>query len=923
MASISAGKSLVEKDCMQHNPLVDLSKRVIEGSVDNDFEKTWNQFLTNNSKSENLHDEYLKNLTMSTAAPKTTNLYELADQMDPIQNLAEVWAEEYIAGQQESKNLVEQWADEAEQQVNYLPEQWAKEFSSLNFHEQEAENKSGTKDKSEMWATEFLDEFDRKSQMNKEFASENIVSAAETETDATTFTERTSFDESEMYIFDKNNPYLRQANAFGKGQQALNDGLIADAILYFEAAVQQNQEDFESWFQLGECQTENENDRQAIAAYRTALNLQPEKKEIQLALAIVYINECMELDALKVLKQWIMSFLNDDSIPLEFKTAPNNPVEDLTIQTQQVEDLIQKALSNVETANEATFHNALSLVYNIKGDYNQAAEEVKLALLYNPKNYVLWNRLGATLANGKRAAEAVAAYREALEICPNYTRARCNLGIACIHLQNYKEAIEHFITALQLQQSYSSISSSTIWTPLRAAVIRSYLPCALDLLAAVNEKNLENIISCNPLMPDQSVIPIFDNCKNKPVYSTSTSLYGKNIDTVEEWDSITPPPYKVIGIVIRAPNAIHEVEEKIISTIKESSTVYGSGSNGKDQLYVHGIAKESEESNSMFNSKHDEMNRNFEDMTLNYKTPTENSITKHNSSAHFFPNTNSTVTLEFTTSTSSTMNDTFKKIQNKLNFGKFVSDLQIIDIVEIFNILITLISPNLSSEVTSTTHYSSVLDNSTFRSAKDEFFDEVDTQTVTYFTEKALDKTFSQMHRNGESEMSRIKGMEELINGKHSGNSLDTDDYAVVKSEQDHAKFEKNSKLSPQVISRSEFAKNGINEQESGLINNCDHSGASKEDSGQRKISNCKTVVETKHWEPRDEMHEKYNEEHEKDSKSPVLVHFEKTFWEKLVAGLKCSQRDCKEALRPTESVRRYLIEPSISRARKHSNGQS
>lgn len=82
---------------------------------------------------------------MSTAAPKTTNLYKLAGQMDPTQNLAELWAEEYIAEQQQPKNLVEQWADEAEQQVNYLPEQWAKEFSSLSFREQEAEDKSGAK----------------------------------------------------------------------------------------------------------------------------------------------------------------------------------------------------------------------------------------------------------------------------------------------------------------------------------------------------------------------------------------------------------------------------------------------------------------------------------------------------------------------------------------------------------------------------------------------------------------------------------------------------------------------------------------------------------------------------------------------------------------------------------------------------------
>lgn len=48
-----------------------------------------------------------------------------------------------------------------------------------------------------------------------------------------------------MYIFETNNPYIGEAVVFEKGQKALDAGFIADAILYFEAAVQQNQEDFE------------------------------------------------------------------------------------------------------------------------------------------------------------------------------------------------------------------------------------------------------------------------------------------------------------------------------------------------------------------------------------------------------------------------------------------------------------------------------------------------------------------------------------------------------------------------------------------------------------------------------------------------------------------------------------------------------
>jgi len=44
---------------------------------------------------------------------------------------------------------------------------------------------------------------------------------------------------------------------------------------------------------------------------------------------------------------------------------------------------------------------------------------------------LLWNRLGATLANGGNPEEAVDAYRKALELKPTFTRAIFNLGVAC------------------------------------------------------------------------------------------------------------------------------------------------------------------------------------------------------------------------------------------------------------------------------------------------------------------------------------------------------------------------------------------------------------------------------------------------------------------------------------------------------------
>merc|ERR1719209_1217792 len=107
-------------------------------------------------------------------------------------------------------------------------------------------------------------------------------------------------------------------------------------------------------------------------------------------------------------------------------------------------------------------------------------------------------RLGATLANGNRSEEAVAAYHTALRTSPGFLRCRYNLGISCINLKAYSEAAEHFLTTLNFQaagrgpqgdESRAAMSDS-VWSSLRLAIS---LLRRQDLLPHLDARNLSRL----------------------------------------------------------------------------------------------------------------------------------------------------------------------------------------------------------------------------------------------------------------------------------------------------------------------------------------------------------------------------------------------------------------------------------------------
>ena len=89
----------------------------------------------------------------------------------------------------------------------------------------------------------------------------------------------------------------------------------------------------------------------------------------------------------------------------------------------------------------------------------------------------MWNRLGATLANGGHPEEAISAYRTALDLRPNFPRSLYNLAVSCLNINCFKEAAEHLLAAIELQGPQAEGSGSdNLWSILR----RSFFCMASD-----------------------------------------------------------------------------------------------------------------------------------------------------------------------------------------------------------------------------------------------------------------------------------------------------------------------------------------------------------------------------------------------------------------------------------------------------------
>jgi len=203
---------------------------------------------------------------------------------------------------------------------------------------------------------------------------------------------------------------------------------------------------------LGAAQAQNEKETPAIRALETALKLEPQNANALMGLAISYTNEGYDTTAYNTLEKWLEAKYPEITAP----EVPN-PLDRVAVHSRVTDMFLRAAISAPEgTQFDSDVQVGLGVLFYGAEEYDKAVDCFSSALESDfdarDKNHLLWNRLGATLANSGRSEEAIEAYEKALTINPNFVRARYNLGVSCINIGCYDEAAQHLLGALAMHK---------------------------------------------------------------------------------------------------------------------------------------------------------------------------------------------------------------------------------------------------------------------------------------------------------------------------------------------------------------------------------------------------------------------------------------------------------------------------------------
>lgn len=318
--------------------------------------------------------------------------------------------------------------------------------------------------------------------------------------------------------------------------EALEDGIrlrglgrLGMAMERFEEALNRAADDpfpplerdmrSKAWFLLGVTLAESDDDEMAIVALRKGLaefdgNAAGETREDNrylkdtlMALAVSYTNELDQSMAFGHIKEWFEVWCRERGEVPEI----GGSIEDafLDASREGANRLLRQMVAAARRNHGDTdLHVVIGVLHNLHSEYKEAAGVLRHAVMLRPEDPSLWNKLGATLANGRDFDDALRAYRRAVDINPAMVRAWVNVGTAYSNRQEYAKAVRYYLKSISLAKDHEKGTSNrgstepNDSTPQdRMAHVWGYLRTSLlsmsraDILPLVDARDLNGLRS--------------------------------------------------------------------------------------------------------------------------------------------------------------------------------------------------------------------------------------------------------------------------------------------------------------------------------------------------------------------------------------------------------------------------------------------
>lgn len=310
--------------------------------------------------------------------------------------------------------------------------------------------------------------------------------------------------------------------ALQEGVQAHGDGRLSAAVFHLEDALNRSETDDPlpsqkralAWYVLGISLADLDDDERAIQALLQGLKVYDGSKaghrrednpylwQSLISLAVSFTNELEHTKALRCIREWLELRGSINAGDSESGIASTLPNIDLFRQSDH-DDLLH-TLNRIsrEAPSDLDAFIVLGILHNLNRDYQAAAIALRHAVTLRPNMPNLWNKLGATLANGGNSDEALRSYRKAVDLQPKLVRAWVNVGTAYANRGEHEKAMRYYLKAITMSDSgnsdncngpaitESSDSSLHVWGYIRNTLLSM---SRSDLIYLVDNQDIENL----------------------------------------------------------------------------------------------------------------------------------------------------------------------------------------------------------------------------------------------------------------------------------------------------------------------------------------------------------------------------------------------------------------------------------------------